>query len=66
MTRKFSEHSYQYIQTWLKNKYKTDLDFKKKSNDNSYFYQLKYKAKRNIDMLILEQTVEYYSFRLLS
>lgn len=60
MTRKFSDHSYQYIQTWLKNKYKTDPEFKKKANNNSSFYHLKYKIQKQTDMIILELLSDLY------
>ena len=60
MTRKFSEHSYQYIQGWLKTKYKNDPKFKQERKDNGAFYYLKKVITKKIDILTLDIIAECY------
>lgn len=59
-TKKFSTHSYQYIQGWLKNEYHTNPEFRKKANDNTSFQYLKRKCKNIIDSFYLESTKVYF------
>lgn len=59
-----TEHSYQYIQTWLKNKYKTDSEFRKKKDQDTRFYQLKAKVTKKINILMLEVLAECYLKRI--
>jgi hypothetical protein len=60
MTITFSEHSYQYIQSWLKNKYKTDPAFRKKKDQDTRFYQLKGKITKKVNALVLDVMAECY------
>ena len=55
-----TEHSYQYIQSWLKNKYKTDPEFRKKKDQDTRFYQLKGKVSKKMNMVMLEVLAECY------
>jgi hypothetical protein len=55
-----TEHSYQYIQSWLKNKYKTDPEFRKKKDQDTRFYQLKGKVSKKVNMVMLEVLAECY------
>jgi hypothetical protein len=55
-----TQNSYQYIQSWLKNKYKTDPEFRKKKDADTRFYQIKSKVVKKVNMLILEVLAECY------
>jgi hypothetical protein len=55
-----TENSYNYIQSWLKNKYKTDAEFRKKKDNDTRFYQLKGKVIRKVSALTLEVLSECY------
>ena len=59
-----TEHSYQYIQSWLKNKYKTDPEFRKKKDQDTRFYQLKGKVAKKVNILMLEVLAECYLKRI--
>jgi len=59
-----TEHSYQYIQSWLKNKYKTDPEFRKKKDQDTRFYQLKGKVSKKVNMVMLEVLAECYLNRI--
>jgi hypothetical protein len=60
MTRTFTEHSYKYIQGWLKNQYKTNPEFKRKKDYDTRFYQIKSKVIKKLDMVQLEILSDYY------
>ena len=60
MPRKFTQTSYNYIQGWLKDKYKTDPEFRKKKDDDSRFYYLKGKVVRQLNAMTLDIIAEYY------
>jgi tRNA splicing ligase len=60
MPRKFTKHSYQYIQDWLKNKYKTDPDFKHSQVMTSGICQLRKRLVSKIDIMTLEIMAEWY------
>ena len=64
MTRKFTEHSYQYIQGWLKNKYATDPAFKKKYLENTSFYYIRNKMKYLVNKMTVELLIETYASRI--
>ena len=57
MTRHFSEHSYQYIQTWLKTQLKINPEFKRKKDVANEFYNMKYKAQHMVQMFQTQQTI---------
>jgi hypothetical protein len=59
-----TEHSYKYIQSWLKNKYKTDPEFHKKKDQDTRFYQLKGKVVKKVNMVMLEVLSECYLKRI--
>ena len=61
MTRTFSEKSYGYIQGWLKNKYKTDPEFKRKANENTSFCYLRTKVKNMVNLVTVECLVQQYT-----
>ena len=65
MTRKFTKHSYQYIQGWLKNKYKDDPDFKRSQVMTSGICQLRKRLVSKINMMTLEVLAECYQFHIL-
>lgn len=65
MTRKFSKRSYQYIQTWLKNKYKEDPDFKRSQVMTASICQLRRRLLAKTDMMTLEVLAECYQFHIL-
>jgi hypothetical protein len=58
MTRKFTKHSYQYIQGWLKDKYKNDPEFKKNQLFVSGVCQLRKRLTLKNDILILDILAE--------
>jgi hypothetical protein len=60
MTKKFSTHSYNYIQGWLKNEYHTNPEFKKKANDNTSFQYLKRKCIQRTTVFVLEALEIYF------
>lgn len=61
MPRKFSKESYQYIQGWLKDRYKSDPEFKKKANENTSFCYLRDKVRRLVSATTLDVLVEIYT-----
>jgi hypothetical protein len=61
MPRKFSKESYQYIQGWLKDRYKSDPEFKKKANENTSFCYLRNKVKKMVDITTLDVLIEIYT-----
>ena len=65
MTRKFSERSYQYIQGWLKNKYKENPDFKRSQLMTSAVCQLRRRLLAKTDIITLEVLAECYQFHIL-
>lgn len=60
MTRKFTPHSYTYIQEWLKDKYKNDPKFKQQSKDNASFYYMKKVLINKIDAITLDVLADCY------
>jgi ribulose bisphosphate carboxylase small subunit len=66
MTRHFTDRSYQYIQSWLKNKYKTDPEFKKKKDLDTRFYQMKSRIQKKTSMLMLDVLAECYQTHILT
>lgn len=60
MTRKFSEHSYHYIQDWLKTKYKNDPDFKKSQCMTASICQLRRRLLKKTDIITLEILADCY------
>jgi len=60
MARKITEHSYQYIQGWLKNKYATDPEFRRKINETNSICSLRKKLKNKTNILMLEELRDYY------
>jgi uncharacterized membrane protein (UPF0182 family) len=61
MTRKFTEKSYSYIQTWLKNKYSNDPEFKRKANENTSFCYLRNKVKNLVHATTIDAIVDLYT-----
>ena len=55
-----TQNSYQYIQSWLKNKYKTDPEFRKKKDADTRFYQIKSKVVKKVNIVMLEVLAECY------
>lgn len=60
MTRKFTKHSYQYIQEWLKTKYKTDPKFQQERKNNGAYYYMKKVVTKKVDILMLDIIAECY------
>lgn len=60
MVRKFTEHSYHYIQEWLKEKYRNDPKFQQERKENGKFYNMKNKLKRKVEILTLDIIAECY------
>jgi hypothetical protein len=61
MPRKFSERSYQYIQGWLKDKYKTDPDFKRKADANTSFFRLRDKVRKLVETTTMNSLIDLYT-----
>ena len=61
MTRTFTEHSYNYIQGWLKNQYATNPEFKAKALANNRIQSEKARARRMVAITLLE--IEASRFR---
>lgn len=61
MARQFSEHSYQYIQGWLKKQLKVNPEFKQKKDAVNTFNNMKYKAQRIVRLIQLKQLEEFAS-----
>jgi hypothetical protein len=63
MARKITDHSYQYIQGWLKNEYKTNPEFREKMLANNRLQNERIKSRRLISITLLEnETKSYQSF----
>jgi len=60
MTRKFTKHSYEYIQGWLKNKYKEDPDFKRSQVMTSSICQLRKRLLAKIEIVTLDILADCY------
>ena len=60
MVRKFTEHSYQYIQGWLKDKYKNDPIHREKMKLNSYTCIMRKRIQNKTNVLILHTLSELY------
>lgn len=60
MVRKYTEHSYQLIQTWLKDKYAKDPEFRRTRIERASIYQYMAKYKKLIDITLLENFAATY------
>ena len=65
MTRKITPHSYQYIQEWLKSKYKEDPLFKKSQCMTASICQLRRRLLKKTDIMTLEVLAECYQLHIL-
>jgi hypothetical protein len=54
MVRKYTEHSYQLIQTWLKEKYAKDPEFRRTRIEKASIYQYMAKYRKLVDITLLE------------
>ena len=63
MVRKFSEHSYQYIQGWLKDKYKNDPAHRNNIKINSYVCYVRKRIQNKNNILMLETLKDLYQAR---
>jgi hypothetical protein len=66
MTKKITEHSYQYIQDWLKKKYKEDPLFKKSQCMTASICQLRRRLHKKTDIITLEVLAECYQTYILT
>lgn len=60
MVRKFSKHSYQYIQGWLKDKYNNDPEHRKKIDTTNYVCRVRKRLQYKTNILILHTLSELY------
>ena len=60
MVRKYTEHSYRLIQTWLKEKYAKDPEFRRTRIEKASFYQYMNKYKKLVDITLLENYANTY------
>jgi hypothetical protein len=60
MVRKFTEHSYQYIQGWLKDKYKNDPIHREKMKQTSYVCIIRKRIQNKTNILMLHTLSELY------
>ena len=60
MPKKLTDHSYQYIQGWLKNEYKTNPEFREKMLANNRLQNERVKSRKLISISLLEYESQLY------
>ena len=66
MTRHFTEHSKQYIRSWIRNKYKTDPVFAKNIKESNFISRTRANLVRKTDIITLEVLAECYQTHILT
>jgi len=66
MTRKFTEHSKQYLKQYFKTRYENDPEFRRKANESNNVSRHRTRLTKKIEMMTLQVLAECYQTHILT